>query len=370
MQQFMLRKFNRLTVDLELLLLETVMPWVDREHHAAAAESNSSSYRTSARLNTYTHNAVDISTDEEIISVDTEDEKDEAYSPVDGGWISKASDDSETYVDSDEVHNEAAEEEGMSVDDGQNAVEDLVHNDLEDTQSEEDIMEDKKRSVFCADPSGCVRLEVGQFFQNLHHFRQVICNFTVQEGFQLRRIKNERDRYTTECAYDGCGWRIHASPIDNRRTFMIKTMEAQHSCQKVHKNQEANAVWVVRRAKRRVLEKTEVLNYKSYSLLHTYDTIVIEKNPGFMVKIEDSNRFSERLYATAGAGCMSLEGGISSKHAMAVIRTKILNLHVYVHKYLTKEYYLKTYRLELAIKMRGKRYTQKLKWTCNYSIFY
>ncbi|KAL5770004.1 hypothetical protein ACOSP7_014158 [Xanthoceras sorbifolium] len=119
------------------------MPWVDREHHAAAAaESNSSSYRTSARLNTYTHNAVDISTDEEIVSVDTEDEKDEAYNPVDGGWISEASDDSKTYVDSDEVHNEAAEEEGMSVDDGQNAVEDLAHDDPEDTQSEEDIMSD------------------------------------------------------------------------------------------------------------------------------------------------------------------------------------------------------------------------------------
>ncbi|KAL5757505.1 hypothetical protein ACOSP7_020116 [Xanthoceras sorbifolium] len=35
--------------------------------------------------------------------------------------------------------------------------------------------------------------------------------------------------------------------------------------------------------------------------------------------------------------------GIPCKHAMAVITTKRLNSHDYVHKYLTKEYYLKTY---------------------------
>ncbi|KAK2646521.1 hypothetical protein Ddye_021716 [Dipteronia dyeriana] len=35
--------------------------------------------------------------------------------------------------------------------------------------------------------------------------------------------------------------------------------------------------------------------------------------------------------------------GIPCKHAMAVINTKRLNSHDFVHKYLTKEYYLKTY---------------------------
>ncbi|KAL5860892.1 hypothetical protein ACOSQ3_002209 [Xanthoceras sorbifolium] len=99
------------------------------------------------------------------------------------------------------------------------------------------------------------------------------------------------------------------SPIDYRKTFMIKAIEPQHSRQKVYKNQEADVVWVVRRfrklieanpdigisflcneihhiyevtlpvwtlyrAKGIVLEKTDVVNCKSYSMFHIYGSIV------------------------------------------------------------------------------------------------
>ncbi|KAK2638317.1 hypothetical protein Ddye_026112 [Dipteronia dyeriana] len=71
---------------------------------------------------------------------------------------------------------------------------------------------------------GRVHLEVGQLFNNLHHFRLVLRDYVVQEGFELKRIKNAKERYTAECAYKGCSWRVHASPVDNRIGFMIKTM--------------------------------------------------------------------------------------------------------------------------------------------------
>ncbi|KAL5773175.1 hypothetical protein ACOSQ2_013099 [Xanthoceras sorbifolium] len=102
---------------------------------------------------------------------------------------------------------------------------------------------------------------------------------------------------------------------------MIKVMEPEHSCQKVHKNQEANAVWVVRRfkeliesnpnmnvkflssevhriysltlpvwklyrTKHRVLDKTDVVNCKSYNMLYRYRRIIMEKNPGSLVKVK------------------------------------------------------------------------------------
>ncbi|KAL5851774.1 hypothetical protein ACOSQ3_006892 [Xanthoceras sorbifolium] len=199
-------------VDMELLLLAT-MPRVGSEYHAVEAKSASSSYRTTPRQNTSTNNMVELSSDD--VSEDTEDEEDEAYNPLHGGWISEESDNNETYVNSDEVHVVAAEKEGMGLNDGQNAVEDEVHDDPEDTQSEEDKIDNgragrtRRGMPFVLDPSGRVR------------------------------------------------------------------------------------------AKRRVLEKTEVVNCKSYSMLYTYGSIVLERNLGFMMNIKT---------ATTEAGCMSFEG--------------------------------------------------------------
>ncbi|KAL5829074.1 hypothetical protein ACOSQ3_018542 [Xanthoceras sorbifolium] len=258
-------------VDMDLLPLAT-MPKVGSEYHAGEPKFALSSYRITPRQNTSTNNVVYLLSDDDDVNEDTEYEEDEAYNPFYGGWI---------------IHNN---EEGMDLNDGQNAVEVEVHDDPEDTQSEEDIIAVRRKIgvSFVLDPSGCVRLEVGQLFQNLHHFRQVICDFI-----------NERDRYTAKCTYEGCEWRIHASPIDDRRTFMIKTMEPQHICQKIHCIYEVSLpVWTLYRAKRRVLEKTEVVNYKSYSLLHTYGSIVQERNPGSMMKIKTAT----------GPGCMSFEG--------------------------------------------------------------
>ncbi|KAI9195136.1 hypothetical protein LWI28_012105 [Acer negundo] len=86
----------------------------------------------------------------------------------------------------------------------------------------------------------------------------VLRDYVVQEGFELKRIKNAKERYTAECVYEGCSWRIHASPIDDRTGFMIKTMNDRHCCQKVHKNQEANASWVAHRFRAMIEENPEI----------------------------------------------------------------------------------------------------------------
>ncbi|KAK2645434.1 hypothetical protein Ddye_020629 [Dipteronia dyeriana] len=91
---------------------------------------------------------------------------------------------------------------------------------------------------------GKVYLQVEQMFRNLYHFRMVLRDFVVQEGFQIRRVKNEKDRYTAICAFEGCTWRVHASPNTYKTCFQIKSLHDGHACQKVHKNQEANVVWV------------------------------------------------------------------------------------------------------------------------------
>ncbi|KAL5779053.1 hypothetical protein ACOSQ2_009790 [Xanthoceras sorbifolium] len=158
-EQFSARKYNRMLVDMDLLPLATI-PRV-------GSESPSSSYRRNPPDYTPADNVVDISSDDDDPKEDTNDEDYDAFNPVHGGWISEDSNDSESFVNSDEVR--INEEEGMDVNDVDDAVEDeMDHDDPEDTQSEKDIMLDavsydwdndfmadgvttkpKKRSAFC-----------------------------------------------------------------------------------------------------------------------------------------------------------------------------------------------------------------------------
>ncbi|KAK3205501.1 hypothetical protein Dsin_019547 [Dipteronia sinensis] len=115
--------------------------------------------------------------------------------------------------------------------------------------------------------------------------------------------------------------RIHASPVEDRTTFMIKTLHPRHCCQKVHKNQEATASWVTNRfkalieenpnikvkflarevqriyglnllaytlyrEKNRVLNKTDKENEEPYDMLYIYGFKIRERNLGSMAYMQ------------------------------------------------------------------------------------
>ncbi|KAL5819255.1 hypothetical protein ACOSQ4_023097 [Xanthoceras sorbifolium] len=86
------------------------------------SKSPLSSYIRNPPKNTHPNNMVDISSDDDDPSEDTDDEDYDAYNPVHGGWISEESDDSELFVNSDEVC--INEEEGIDVNDTDDAAED------------------------------------------------------------------------------------------------------------------------------------------------------------------------------------------------------------------------------------------------------
>ncbi|KAJ1406839.1 Zinc finger, SWIM-type [Sesbania bispinosa] len=72
-----------------------------------------------------------------------------------------------------------------------------------------------------------------------------------QEGFEIKRLKNEKARVTTTSDSDGCCWRIHASPTPDRKTYKIKTYNPVHSCIRTSKNSNATSTWIAEK-----LEKT------------------------------------------------------------------------------------------------------------------
>jgi hypothetical protein len=80
-----------------------------------------------------------------------------------------------------------------------------------------------KGKLFAHESNGKVKLEAGLLFGDVNEFRAALRDFVIQEGFEIKRIKNEKSRVTAKCASDGCCWRIHASPTPDGKTYKIKT---------------------------------------------------------------------------------------------------------------------------------------------------
>lgn len=94
---------------------------------------------------------------------------------------------------------------------------------------------------------GKVKLEVGLLFGDVNEFRTALRDFVIQEGFEIKRIKNEKARVTARCAADGCCWRIHASPAPDGITYKIKSYNPGHSCTRTTKNSNATSTWIARK---------------------------------------------------------------------------------------------------------------------------
>ncbi|KAL5774309.1 hypothetical protein ACOSP7_011866 [Xanthoceras sorbifolium] len=201
----------------------------------------------------------------------------------------------------------------------------------EDRVAEEEVLGDpigsesegeqpNRGTSFRVSESGRIVLQVGQLFRNVNEFRQVILDFSIQEGFRLKRVKNEKRRVTCGCEVEGCPWRVHGSPTYDRVTYMLKTFNNVHTCLSVPKNKDVSARWIgkkfesiikdnpginvrvlqsivlrkygvqvpdytLHRAKKFALARGEVDHKESYNKLYKYGHVIIERNPGSCVKL-------------------------------------------------------------------------------------
>ncbi|KAK9285521.1 hypothetical protein L1049_024715 [Liquidambar formosana] len=176
---------------------------------------------------------------------------------------------------------------------------------------------------------GKITLKPGNIFGNAIEFREKLRDFVIQEGFNIRRVKNESKRVRCVCAADGCEWFIHASRTASGQSFMIKTMNPDHSCMRSIKNPNANSAWIAKifvdrlranpemtlngmgtellekhgvevskmqlyRARKRAREDIEGNYGESYSKLAMYAEEVRRTNPGSLIKIQCDRLSPER----------------------------------------------------------------------------
>ncbi|KAH7550623.1 hypothetical protein JRO89_XS13G0233500 [Xanthoceras sorbifolium] len=175
---------------------------------------------------------------------------------------------------------------------------------------------------------GKIHLEVDQLYRNMRHFRQVIFDYSVQEGFMLNRIKNESMRITCGCATQGCPWRVHGSPTYDRVTFMILHSIVLRTCSLDVPDH------TLYKAKNYALCIGEKEHIRSYNMLYRYAEFEVLDDQRQLVVDLGKKICKCGFWAVSGYPC---------RHALACILKRRDSVEGYVHDYLKKTAYLRTY---------------------------
>ncbi|WVZ64280.1 hypothetical protein U9M48_013826 [Paspalum notatum var. saurae] len=90
-------------------------------------------------------------------------------------------------------------------------------------------------------------IEVGITFGDGDTFKKTIRQYAIKGEYEIAAAYSESGRYRGYCKAERCQWRIHASQLQDGRTWKIKKMPHAHTCQstgKVEKNCMASNHWV------------------------------------------------------------------------------------------------------------------------------
>ncbi|KAK1587758.1 hypothetical protein Q3G72_016528 [Acer saccharum] len=163
----------------------------------------------------------------------------------------RAGDDSGDYGNALAVVSEVPEEVCEGTDDFQDLFEGYQSKTDDEYYSDEgeEISDDKLARVVKSNPFkqlvGCpIRFEVGQTHDSVYTLRSLLTDFAIQEGFNLNKVKNDKNRLKWACMAKGCPWRIHASNVDDDTTMQVKTYKSEHTCHRIYKSKEARSKWI------------------------------------------------------------------------------------------------------------------------------
>ncbi|KAJ8451191.1 hypothetical protein Cgig2_013963 [Carnegiea gigantea] len=102
----------------------------------------------------------------------------------------------------------------------------------------------KQGRLWSRNRDGSVSLKEGDIFTCKEDLLTVMKDYCVQQGISLRKIRNDRRRYTQKCANVECTWRIHASVLVDKSTWMIRRHSGKHICGRNECNKSATSRWV------------------------------------------------------------------------------------------------------------------------------
>ncbi|KAL7247015.1 hypothetical protein ACSBR2_002013 [Camellia fascicularis] len=75
---------------------------------------------------------------------------------------------------------------------------------------------------------------VGQCFEGgANEFRDVLCKYAMERGFQFKYFKNDLVRITIVCKFAAatdCAWSVHARVLPSSWLFCVKRFDSVHTC--------------------------------------------------------------------------------------------------------------------------------------------
>ncbi|KAK1563606.1 hypothetical protein Q3G72_029892 [Acer saccharum] len=89
-----------------------------------------------------------------------------------------------------------------------------------------------------------IRFEVGQTHDSVYTLRELLIDYTIQEGFNFKKIKNDKTRLTWACFVENYPWRLHVSIVGDETTMQVKTYNNDHTCHRIYKSQKERSKWI------------------------------------------------------------------------------------------------------------------------------
>lgn len=96
------------------------------------------------------------------------------------------------------------------------------------------FVSDKMKRKYMSSEWNDYIFRIGQFFTGgAVEFRDKLCKYAVENGFQFRYMKNDKSRITVVCAKkkkESCQWYVHASLRQSNNFFYITKLNNEHTC--------------------------------------------------------------------------------------------------------------------------------------------
>ena len=89
-----------------------------------------------------------------------------------------------------------------------------------------------------------IKFQVGMKFESASEFTTAVRNYAIWNGFNIRFIKSEARKVQVACDRD-CPWRMYGSLDGMKESFVVKTLNDDHTCSRVPRNIQANHKWIV-----------------------------------------------------------------------------------------------------------------------------
>lgn len=98
---------------------------------------------------------------------------------------------------------------------------------------------------------------IGLEFRSIGEFKEVMLEYAVLNGRELKYKKNEPNRARLVCKRD-CGYETFCSRVGQTHTYRLKTYKGRHTCGRVFNNKNANSKWVSKLVAERLMSTNKV----------------------------------------------------------------------------------------------------------------